>query len=106
MLRRWRASKSAGLVSSLNLINLDSGGLFLICLMHPVGLSVNDGIDEKLSALSYMSVDNILSTLFFFWAKGQWWLKLMCRVPAESVVLACREVDRLSQDWPACSILF
>ena len=65
MLRRWRASKSAGLVSSLNLINLDSGGLFLICLMHPVGLSVNNSIDEKLSSLSYMSVDNIVNTILF-----------------------------------------
>ena len=43
----------------LNLIKLE------ICLLHPVGLSVNDGTDEKLSSLSYTSVDSIVNTILF-----------------------------------------
>ena len=35
----------------------------ILDLSHPVGLSVNDGIDEKLSSLSYVSVDDIVNTI-------------------------------------------
>ena len=35
----------------------------ILDLSHPVGLSVNDGIDEKLSSLSYVSVDEIVNTM-------------------------------------------
>ena len=36
---------------------------FILDLSHSVGLSVNDGTDEKLCSLSYVSVDDIVNTI-------------------------------------------
>ena len=35
----------------------------ILGLSHPEGQSVNDGINEKLSSLSYVSVDDIVNTI-------------------------------------------